>query len=327
VRGTVLSSWQRNGNTLTYHARVPVGTTATIQLPLLGGLGSTVRESGRTIFTAGQPAQSDPGLSVGNATDQALTLTAGSGDYTFTVTPPATSFASLTMTAGASGPITVGTGGDLNAVVEGRSTTGGSAVLGAQTPAGWTVTATPAQVPLTPATTADLRVTVPAGTSSGVYPVTVTATAPDGTIGRSVVDVDVFGSWPSGTSASASSEHAPNTVNGVVRTYYAVNAIDGNFATFWNNANQFQYPDTLTVTPPAAMTLTGVGFASFADGVPTDFTVQTQNGSTWVTQAAISGNSAVYRWIPFASPVTTGQVRVVVTGTQDGFTRIAELTP
>jgi alpha-L-rhamnosidase len=41
----------------------------------------------------------------------------------------------------------------------------------------------------------------------------------------------------------------------------------------------------------------------------------------------VSGNSALYRWIPFAASVNTSQVRVVVTGTQDGFTRIAELTP
>src|SRR6185437_10228013 len=45
ARGTVVSSWQRNGSTLTYHAVVPVGTTATIRLPLVGGRQSTVRES------------------------------------------------------------------------------------------------------------------------------------------------------------------------------------------------------------------------------------------------------------------------------------------
>ncbi|MEK8145213.1 alpha-L-rhamnosidase C-terminal domain-containing protein [Streptomyces sp. M10(2022)] len=44
ARGTVESSWQRDGNTLTYHAVVPVGSTATIELPLLGGKRSVVRE-------------------------------------------------------------------------------------------------------------------------------------------------------------------------------------------------------------------------------------------------------------------------------------------
>jgi alpha-L-rhamnosidase len=140
-------------------------------------------------------------------------------------------------------------------------------------------------------------------------------------------DMPVFGTWATGTTASASSVHPPNIVNGVTRTYDAANAIDGNLATFWNDNDQYQFPDTLTITAPAPATLTGVGFASFSDGVPTDFTVQTWDGANWVTQAAVSGNSQLYRWIPFSSPVTTTQVRLVVTATQDGFTRIAELTP
>jgi alpha-L-rhamnosidase len=66
------------------------------------------------------------------------------------------------------------------------------------------------------------------------------------------------------------------------------------------------------------------------DGVPTDFTVQTWDGAAWVTQAQVSGNTEVTRWIPFASSVSTTQVRLVVTAsqTQNGnFTRVAELTP
>jgi alpha-L-rhamnosidase len=331
VRGTVQSSWQRNGNTLTYHARVPVGTTATIQLPLLGGAQSTVLEDGRTIFVGGRRAQADPGLTTGKATDQALTLTAGSGDYTFTVLAPRAPFSSLSVTASTPAPITPGsTGGDLSAVVEGRSTKAGSAVLGAQVPAGWTVSVLPARLPLTAANTESvgtLHITVPTGTASGNYPVTVKVTASDGTVASSTVTVPVFGTWAAGTTASASTEHAPNVVNGATRTYVAANTIDGNYQTFWNDDTQNVYPDTLTITAPSPTTLSGVGFASFPDGVPTDFTVRTWNGSAWVTQAGVSGNSSVYRWIPFATPVTTSQVQVVVTGTQDGFTRVAELTP
>ena len=81
---------------------------------------------------------------------------------------------------------------------------------------------------------------------------------------------------------------------------------------------------------PSAQTLGGVGFASIVDGVPTDFTVQTWDGSTWTTQAEVSGNTALYRWIPFSAPVTTSQVRIVITAsqTQNGnFSRVAELTP
>jgi alpha-L-rhamnosidase len=330
VRGKVVSSWQRDGSTLTYHAQVPVGTTATIDLPLLGGARSTVRESGVTVFADGRRAQSDAGVTTGRATGDTLAMTVGSGDYTFTVVPPRTPFTQLSVTAGAAAPITTGTSGDVSAVVEGRSTGRGSATVGAQVPAGWTVAATPATLPLTPATsvtTASVRITVPAGTSSGVYPVAVTVRAPDGTLAKASVDVPVFGVWPTGTSATASSFHAPNVVDGATRTYDPANAIDGDDATFWNDDTQNVFPDTLTITSPSSVPLTGVGFASISDGVPSAFTVQTWDGTQWVTQASVTGNTALYRWIPFASPVSSTQVRLTVTATADGFTRVAELTP
>lgn len=332
ARGTVVSEWQRDGSTLTYHAAVPVGATATIELPLLGGPGSVVRESGRTVYAAGGTAQQDPGLTVGRAAGDTLTLTAGSGDYTFTVVPPAKPFTTVSVTAAqaAAAPVTAGGSGELTAVVEQHSTGGGASVVSADVPDGWTATPDPARIPLTPAATetrTTIRIGVPQGTAGGVYPVALTVRAPDGTTATTSVDVPVFGRWAQGTTASASSWHAPNVVNGATRTYVPANAVDGDLGTFWNDDTQGQYPDTLTVTAPAAVPLHGVGFASFSDGVPTDFTVQTWDGSNWVTQATVTGNSAVYRWIPFDSAVTTSQVRLTVTGTQDGFTRVAELTP
>ncbi len=190
--------------------------------------------------------------------------------------------------------------------------------------------ATPAQVPLTPADTATpatVHVTPPSGTKSGSYPVTVTVASPGGATAEAAVDVLVLGGWPRGTTATASSEHAPNVVDGRTRTYTAGNAIDGNPATFWNDDTPSAFPDTLTVTAPAAQTLDGVGFASSSDGVPTAFTVQSWDGSQWVTRADVTANTDRYRWIAFAAPVTTDQVRVVVTADQDPYTRIAELTP
>jgi alpha-L-rhamnosidase len=330
VRGTVESSWKRDGSTLTYHAVVPVGATATIRLPLLGGAQSTVLEGGRTIYAAGRADQSDPGLTTGKATAQTLALTAGSGDYTFTVTPPPTPVTHLSVTASSAAPIKAGADGAVNAVVEASSTRAGSATLDAQVPDGWRATATPAQIPLTPAssvTLATVKLTVPEDAAGGVYTVPVKLTAPDGTVATSSVQVTVFGGWPAGTTAAASSFHAPNVVDGATRTYAPENAIDGNTATFWNDDTQNAYPDTLTVTTPSARTLDGVAFVSQSDGVPTDFSVQSWDGSQWTTQATVSGNSAVSRWVPFSSPVTTTQVRTVVTGTQDGFTRVAELAP
>ncbi|MCM2411153.1 family 78 glycoside hydrolase catalytic domain [Streptomyces sp. RKAG290] len=329
VRGTVESSWRRDGNTLTYHAVVPVGSTATIELPLLGGKGSVVRESGRTVYDSGRPAPADDGLIVKKATDDALTLTAGSGDYTFTVLPPRTPFTRLALTARSVEPIAPGKSGDIGAVLRERSTGGGSATVGATLPAGWTATAAPARIPLTPATSdvrTTLRITVPDDAASGTYPVTVNVRAPDGTREETTVSVPVAGALPAGTTAAASSEHASNVVDGATRTYVAANAVDGNPATFWNDDTQGQYPDTLTVTTPSPVTLHGIGLTSVSDGVPTDFTVQAWDGSQWVTAATVAHNSVAERWIPFDSAVTTAKVRVVVTGTQDGFTRIAGIS-
>lgn len=195
VRGLIESSWQRDGSTLTYHARVPVGSTATIELPLPGGPQSTVSEGGQTIFAAGRPAGTDTGLKVGSASGGTLTLTAGSGDYTFTVSPPNSPFTELAVSAGSPVTIAPGSQGNISAVIEGHSTGGSPATIGVQAPPGWTGTASPAQVPLTPASTATLdtvSVAVPAGTTAGTYPVTVTARAPDGTAASSTVQVTVY---------------------------------------------------------------------------------------------------------------------------------------
>jgi alpha-L-rhamnosidase len=328
VRGKVVSSWTRSGSTLTYHAAVPVGSTAAIALPLLAGAGSTVREGGRVVWSAGRPVQDDPGLTVGQATGGVLSLRAESGDYTFTVTAPRTAVTSVTVISGGNpAPIAPGHAADLKLLVEGSSTRGGSAEITAAVPAGWTFESRPADLPLTAAPTATLataHLTVPAGTPGGSYPVTVRVTAGQA-VSSTTIDVLVFGGWPAGATASASSFHAPNVVGDAERTYVPSNAIDGNPATFWNDDTADEYPDTLTVTAPSAVSLTGVGFGSFPDGVPTAFTVQTWDGSQWVTQATIAGNTAVYRWIPFAGAVSTDRVRVVVTAAQNVFSRIAEL--
>ena len=75
----------------------------------------------------------------------------------------------------------------------------------------------------------------------------------------------------------------------------------------------------------------GVGPSGVLGGVPVDFTISTWNGSAWVQQAAVTGNSQVYRWIPFTAPVSTTQVQITVTKDQPvyagEFTRISELDP
>jgi alpha-L-rhamnosidase len=195
VRGTVASSWDLQGSTLTYHAQVPVGATATLDLPLVGGAGSTVRETGHVLWTAGQPGGSDPGVTVDRVRAGALRMTLGSGRYTFVVQAPSTPTTSLAITtATTKTPIAPGRTGDVDVAVQSSSTGAGSAVLGATAPAGWSVTATPQQIPLTAGPThtlATVHITPPAD-AVGTFPIDLTVTAPDGTTASARVQVAVF---------------------------------------------------------------------------------------------------------------------------------------
>ncbi|MDO0924038.1 alpha-L-rhamnosidase C-terminal domain-containing protein [Streptomyces sp. TG1A-8] len=138
--------------------------------------------------------------------------------------------------------------------------------------------------------------------------------------------------WPEGTTAEASSSHAGNGGNdGNPRTYDAGNAIDGNLDTFWNDDTLGVFPDTLTITTPAAQRLSGITVISNSDGVPTDFTVDTWQDDAWQTVATVSGNDAVQRAVTFSQSVSTTRVRITVTNVQDtprgAFTRINEVWP
>jgi hypothetical protein len=138
--------------------------------------------------------------------------------------------------------------------------------------------------------------------------------------------------WSQGTSAVASSFHAPNNGNdGNPRSYVPANAIDGNTDTFWNDDTLAGYPDTLTISTATPISLPGVTVLSSSDGVPQDFTVQTWDGTTWTTAATVSANTQVQRAVPFSSPITTSQVRITVTADQPTdkgeFTRITEVWP
>ncbi|MCU1529360.1 MAG: alpha-L-rhamnosidase [Frondihabitans sp.] len=138
--------------------------------------------------------------------------------------------------------------------------------------------------------------------------------------------------WPAGTTASASSTHAPNTNNGVPRSYDASNAIDGDTTTFWNDDTESAYPDTITLTSPSAVALPGITLLSSSDGVPEDYTVDTLGSDgTWTTSATVTGNTDVQHPITFSAPVTTTSVRITVTKDQDTsqgeFTRVAEIYP
>jgi hypothetical protein len=138
--------------------------------------------------------------------------------------------------------------------------------------------------------------------------------------------------WPSGTTATASSYHEPNGGNnGTPTSYEPGHAVDGDTKTFWNDATADTYPAWLEITSPTLVKLPGVTVLSNADGVPMDFTVATWNGSDWVTQATVTGNTDVQRAVTFPQQVETGRVRITVTKDQPSskgdYTRINEVYP
>ncbi|MFO1281188.1 MAG: hypothetical protein U1F51_01760 [Burkholderiales bacterium] len=56
----------------------------------------------------------------------------------------------------------------------------------------------------------------------------------------------------------------------------------------------------------------------------TGFQVQTWNGSTWVTQATVSGNNLVKRTVTFGA-VATDRIRINVTSALASYARIVEI--
>ncbi len=175
-----------------------------------------------------------------------------------------------------------------------------------------------------------------------MQPVRVIATAGDvthaqGALGHGVAVLKRFTppappTWPTGTTATASSFHAPNGGdNGQPRTYAPGNTVDGDTDTFWNDDTIGAYPDVLTITSAKPVSLPGITVLSNSDGVPQDYTVDTWDGTAWQPAATATGNTDVRHEVPFAAPVTTTQVRITVTKDQSTpqgeFTRINEVYP
>jgi hypothetical protein len=183
---------------------------------------------------------------------------------------------------------------------------------------------------------------VVAPSSRDVRPVRVLSTTgdvtnPNGLLGRGVTTFKRQApppkpAWPAGTTADASSFHAPNNGgNGQPRTYAPGNAVDGNLDTFWNDDTIGAYPDVLTITSAAPVALPGVTILSSVDGVLQDYTVEVLDAGAWRVAATVSGNTAVQRAVTFDRPVTTAQVRITVTkdqATPSGeFSRVTEVWP
>jgi alpha-L-rhamnosidase len=132
--------------------------------------------------------------------------------------------------------------------------------------------------------------------------------------------------WPEGTVAEASSFHAPVDD----RSYEPQNAIDDNPTTFWNDDTAGAFPDWITITSPISLELNAITIVSQGDGVIVDYTVDTWDGSVWVQQGCVTGNSDIARVVTFAAPVTTKGLQITVTSSQmqnGNFTRITAIEP
>ncbi|MET0493698.1 MAG: discoidin domain-containing protein, partial [Actinoplanes sp.] len=325
--GEIGLKWRHDKPTRTFTAEID-GPVSQVDVPTFGAR-TNVTVNGQLAWDGRKPhafgAHLEDGYVVLTGTPQRATVVSTAiNNVPESLSVAVTSAKTTPVTAGQklSVPVTVSATGDR--MVSGTVT--------ATVPDGWTVT--PAGFAIDTrngpgSTVVQVGVQPPAGTPGGTTSIEVTATGA-GKTAVTTVPVLVFGAWPAGTTATASSFHAPNVYNGENRTYGPGNAIDANPATFWNDDTSGGYPDTLTVAAVQPVSLNGVGFASLADGVPTDFTVQTGDGTTWVTRATVTGNSALYRWIPFDTTVSATQVRVVITGSQSqngAYSRIAEVTP
>jgi Bacterial alpha-L-rhamnosidase 6 hairpin glycosidase domain/F5/8 type C domain len=328
--GDITVSWHHDVQTRSFTEDLSAPTTAVgkVEVPTYGAR-TTVIVNGETAWAAGHSRAYGAHLE-GNYVvltglpPQALIHSVAAGNVPTKLSASVSSGNTTPVLPGASTtiPVTVQAVGDQ--VVSGSVT--------ATVPSGWTVTPGSFSIDTRNgpgSQLVDVVVHAPSSGTGGDLTVPIVASA--GHVqATATAHLLQFGAWPQGTTATASSYHAPNVYNGQVRTYDPGNAIDDNLATFWNDDTPGAFPDTLTITAPSAVTLNGVGFASIIDGVPTDFSVQTWDGTQWTTQATVTGNSDLYRWIPFPQPVSTTQVRVVVTAsqTQNGnFTRIAELAP
>jgi alpha-L-rhamnosidase len=329
--GALGVDWGRDSSTGEFAMRVaaPAGTSGTIAVPTYGHA-ITVTVNGKLAWNGSR------GTAYGaHSADGYIDLDGvqGGGTYNIVSYPAGPAAQTLSFAAQVGTPATATEAGSLTVTVTGQAAQNLSGEVTVTGPSGWTSTPEPFTVDGTegPGSTV---VTVPFSmspdASGSPVKLTVSATAAGLHATHSLTTIP-YGAWPSGTTATASSYHASNTVNGEVRTYVPDNAIDGNLSTFWNDANPAAYPAVLTVTSPSALPLSGIAFASYPDGVPVDFTVSTWNGSAWVQQARVTGNDKVDRWIPFAAPVSTTQVQLTVTEDSPAyagtFTRVAELDP
>jgi alpha-L-rhamnosidase len=85
IRGEIVSAWRRVGPGYELRVTVPVGSTATIRLPVLKLSDPEVMEGGKPVFVNAKPQAGGPGISSVRTIDHNILCEIGSGSYIFTM--------------------------------------------------------------------------------------------------------------------------------------------------------------------------------------------------------------------------------------------------
>ena len=136
---------------------------------------------------------------------------------------------------------------------------------------------------------------------------------------------DNLESWPSGTTANASSTHAPNPTN-----FDPSNAIDGDQATKWNDDTDGGWPDWLQITPSTPLNLSGIIVVS-GDGWMTSYNVSVSPTSSTDDMIVVATENHIDTFqttVTFSEPVHCAHLQITVFGSQQNdFSRIYEIYP
>lgn len=315
-RGQVASAWSRDGRTLHLDVTVPPGAPARVEVPLLGGDHVTATSGAKSI-----------GVQNGYGVYQV-----GSGRWSFTATT-ASAVAQDREQLAVEPPFGVNV-----AVLPGRPAAARFRVTNleghpvtvrprASASAGFSASATGAPVHVPAHGSTEIPVALKqedTGVSSG----TVTLTVGDDSASAPVA---VTSNLVRAATMSASSTHSgsdPAWANdGGTDSEVWLNGVGG-----WNDDTVSEFPDTLTATWNAPVTLGRVRLltldsskSSAAKSGIRDFDIEVRAGDTWRTVATVSGNTVGTVERTF-DPVQASALRVVVHDSNDHkYSRLVEL--
>lgn len=123
-------------------------------------------------------------------------------------------------------------------------------------------------------------------------------------------------------------ENATVSASSTQDNFIPQNVLDGSLETRWASNPAQETPQWLEIEWPTPQELAGVKIF-FETAVAKDFTIQTWNGTHWVTQINITGNSLLSPVYMFKKPVETDKLLLTVNsyGTEHHLVSIFELEP